>query len=74
MQPHLARRVALFDPPCQPRLAGQLHLGFENQLEPRLRDDHAPEVERVTRPQVERMASAAPQSWSAEELVGEAPK
>ena len=36
MQSHLAWRVAAFDPPRQPRFAGQLHLGFENELMTRL--------------------------------------
>jgi predicted metal-dependent hydrolase len=59
VQSHLAWRVAAFDPPRQPRFAGQLHLGFENELMTRLGIDHAPEVERFARPEVDWMASAA---------------
>src|SRR5207344_1258275 len=53
VKPHPAGLVAAFNPPCQPRLAGELHLGLENQLQTWLCGDDAPEVERVTTPQVE---------------------
>ena len=62
------------DPPFEPRFTGQLHLRAQAEQPVGLERFDAPEVERVTHPQLVRVAAAAPHPDATDGAVEGAPQ